>query len=184
MTLCFAPESERIVPARARVNPGDFGNRIQPVPLLIDIKPGDKVIINGAVIENAGSSTKLFVHNQAAILRGKEVLSEDDCGTPAARAYFALQCAYIFADKHDEYLTKFDKLLDDYLAACPSGKPIGEQIRKEIKDEKLYRALKAAQKLIAHEGDILKSMQKKVTEIADSIPEGEAPSAETPTPPR
>jgi len=147
------------------------------VPLLIDIKPGDKVIINGAVIENAGNSTKLFVHNQAAILRGKEVLSEEDCGTPAARAYFALQCAYIFADKHADYLAKFEKLLDDYLAACPSAEAIGEQIRKEIKDDKLYRALKAAQKLIAHEGDILNSMQRKVSEITASIPEGEDAAA-------
>lgn len=150
------------------------------MPLLIDIKPGDKVIINGAVIENAGSSTKLFVHNQAAILRGKEVLSEEDCGTPAARAYFALQCAYIFSDKHDDYLAKFDKLLDDYLTACPSGKSIGEQIRKDIKDDKLYRALKSAQKLIVHEGEILQSMQRKVSEVAESISESEEPPAENP----
>ncbi|OFV96941.1 MAG: hypothetical protein A3F68_08205 [Acidobacteria bacterium RIFCSPLOWO2_12_FULL_54_10] len=147
------------------------------MPLLIDIKPGDKVIINGAVIENAGNSTKLFIHNQAAILRGKEVLSEEDCGTPAARAYFALQCAYIFADKHADYLAKFEKLLDDYLAACPSAKAIGEQIRKEIKDDKLYRALKAAQKLITHEGDILNSMQRKVSEVAAAVPEGEDAAA-------
>ena len=143
------------------------------MPLLIDIKPGDKVIINGAVIENAGNSTKLFVHNQAAILRGKEVLSEEDCGTPAARAYFSLQCAYIFADKQADYIAKFSKLLEDYVAACPSAQLIGEQIRKDIKEEKLYRALKSAQKLIAHEGEILKSMQRKVSEIAATIPEDE-----------
>lgn len=136
------------------------------MPLLIDIKPGDRVIINGAVIENAGGNTKLFVHNQAAILRGKEVLSEADCGTPAARAYFALQCAYIFPDKHDQYLPQFDKLLGDYLAACPSAAPIGEEIRKDVKEDKLYRALKSSQKLIQHEGDILQAMQKKVGEVA------------------
>jgi len=143
-----------------------LGERVKILPLLIDIKPGDKVIINGAVIENAGGNTKLFVHNQAAILRGKEVLSEADCGTPASRAYFALQCAYIFPDKHDEYLPKFDKLLDDYLAACPSAKSVGEQIREEIKGDKLYKALKSAQKLILHEGDLLRSMQQKVSEVA------------------
>lgn len=136
------------------------------MPLLIDIKPGDRVIINGAVIENAGGNTKLFVHNQAAILRGKEVLSEEDCGTPAARAYFALQCAYIFPDKHDQYLSQFDKLLNAYVTACPSAASIGEQIRKDIKDDKLYRALKSAQKLIQHEGDLLRTMQQKVSEIA------------------
>ncbi len=146
------------------------------MPLLIDIKPGDRVIINGAVIENAGGNTKLFIHNQAAILRGKEVLTEADCGTPAARAYFALQCAYIFPDKHDQYLPQFDKLLGDYLAACPSAKPIGEQIQKEIKDDKFYRALKSAQKLIQHEGEILRTMQKKVGEIA-AVPVSEPPDS-------
>ncbi|MEK7820831.1 MAG: flagellar biosynthesis repressor FlbT [Pseudomonadota bacterium] len=145
------------------------------MPLLIDIKPGDRVIINGAVIENAGGNTKLFVHNQAAILRGKEVLSEEDCGTPAARAYFALQCAYIFPDKHDQYLPQFDKLLGDYVAACPSAAAIGEQIRKEIRDEKLYRALKLAQKLIQHEGDLLRSMQRKMSEIATAAETEDVP---------
>lgn len=149
------------------------------MPLLIDIKPGDRVIINGAVIENAGGNTKLFVHNQAAILRGKEVLSEEDCGTPAVRAYFALQCAYIFPDKHDQYLPQFDKLLGDYLAACPSAAPIGEQIRKEIKDDKLYRALKSAQKLIQHEGDLLRAMQRQVSEVVASV---EAEDASAPPP--
>ena len=149
------------------------------MPLLIDIKPGDRVIINGAVIENAGGNTKLFVHNQAAILRGKEVLSEADCGTPAARAYFALQCAYIFPDKQDQYLPQLEKLLGDYLAACPSAKSIGEQISKDVKDDKLYRALKSAQKLIAHEGDLLQAMQRKAGEIAATVeadPDARPPS--------
>ena len=60
---------------------------------MIEIKSGDKLIINGAVIENTGSNTKLLIHNQASILRQKEVMSEEDSITPAARVYFALQCA-------------------------------------------------------------------------------------------
>ena len=57
------------------------------MPLSIDFKAGDKIIINGAVIENLGSNSTISIHNQAAILRGKEILSAEDSTTPASRIY-------------------------------------------------------------------------------------------------
>ncbi len=132
------------------------------MPLLIDFKSGDKIIINGAVIENAGASSKVLVHNQAAILRGREILSEEESKTPASRAYFALQCAYMFSDKKEDYLKHFSGLLSDYLEACPSAKSIGDAIRAEVGDGQLYKALKATQKLIKHENELLQSLQRDV----------------------
>jgi flagellar protein FlbT len=134
----------------------------RPVPLLIDFKSGDKIIINGAVIENAGASSKVLVHNQAAILRGREILSEEESKTPASRAYFALQCAYMFADKKEDYLKHFDGLLNDYLEACPSAKSIGDTIKAEVGDSQLYKALKATQNLIKHENKLLQTLQQDV----------------------
>ena len=128
------------------------------MPLSIDFKAGDKIIINGAVIENLGSNSKLSVHNRAAILRGKEILSAEDSTTPAARVYFALQCAYIFPEGRDENLETLEKLLGDYIAACPSAQLIGEEIRENVDREQFYRGLKAAQKLIEHEGELLRSL--------------------------
>lgn len=130
------------------------------MPLLIDFKSGDKIIINGAVIENAGASSKVLVHNQASILRGREILSEEESKTPASRVYFALQCAYMFSDKKDKFLKHFEGLLQDYLNACPSARSIGEKIRVEVGKDQLYKALKATQKLIKHENELLLSLQK------------------------
>lgn len=121
------------------------------MPLLIDLKLNDKIIINGAVLENAGPSAKLLVHNQAAILRGREILAEEDARTPASRIYFSLQCAYIFPSKQDHYLGLFHTFLADYLAACPSAAPIVETIRSEIARGRIYKALKETHKLLAHE---------------------------------
>ncbi len=73
------------------------------MPLKIDFKSGDKMVINGAVVENVGPNTKLLVHNESAILREKEILSVADSTTPASRVYFSLQCSYIFPQKRDEY---------------------------------------------------------------------------------
>jgi len=55
------------------------------MPLKLDFKAGDKMIINGAVIENIGNNSSLLIHNEAAILREKEIISEAETATPASR---------------------------------------------------------------------------------------------------
>ena len=136
------------------------------MPLSIDFKAGDKIIINGAVIENLGSNSKLSVHNQAAILRGKEVLSAEDSTTPASRIYFALQCAYIFPQNRGEYIESYAKLLDEYLEACPSAKSITDGIQASVDTGQLYKALKTTQDLIIHEAEILNTLQQELDGVA------------------
>lgn len=140
------------------------------MPLTIDFKAGDKIIINGAVIENLGSNSKLSVHNQASILRGKEILSEEDSKTPASRVYFALQCAYIFPQAQAEYVASFEAFLNEYLVACPSASEIGDVIRKEVESGMLYKGLKSAQKLIVHESNLLQSLGEEIeVAVSDQI---------------
>ncbi len=136
------------------------------MPLSIDFKAGDKIIINGAVIENHGSNSKLSVHNQAAVLRGKEILSAEDSNTPASRVYFALQCAYIFPEAQDEYFETYDTFLNEYVAACPSAQSIAEEIRAHVDNGQLYKGLKASQKLIEHEGELLRSLGVALEDVS------------------
>lgn len=126
------------------------------MPLKIEIKTGDKIIINGAVLENNGPSAKLLVHNKCSILRGKEVMSEEHSNSPASRVYFALQCAYIFPGKKGDYLKLFNNYMQDYLQASPSSAPIIEKILDEVTKDRLYQGLRATQDLLLHEEQILK----------------------------
>ena len=41
------------------------------MPLKLDLKTGEKMVVNGAVLENVGPSAKILVHNMASILREK-----------------------------------------------------------------------------------------------------------------
>lgn len=129
------------------------------MPLLIDLKPGEKVIINGAVLENAGSNTKLRIHNESNILRQKEIMTDDEANSPAARIYFALQCAYIFPEKRDHYLGLYLSCLDDYLHAAPSAKEIGGGIHAAVTEGQYYRALRLSRKLLKHECATLDQLQ-------------------------
>tara|TARA_B100000427_G_C15475580_1_gene580610 strand:+ start:890 stop:1336 length:447 start_codon:yes stop_codon:yes gene_type:complete len=141
------------------------------MPLKLDIKAGEKLVINGAVLENVGGNAKLLIHNESAIIREKEILSQGESNTPAARVYFALQCAYMFPRHEDEYLKTFHEFLDDYVKAAPSAKPIADEIAKFADEAKLYRALKATQKLIRHEADTFSQFadQLEAAELADRM---------------
>lgn len=133
------------------------------MPLKLEFKSGEKLMINGAVIENVGGNAKLLVHNNAAILRNKEVLSETDEVTPAARVYLALQCVYMFPDQSDRYMKKFGEYLNDYVQACPSAKPIAEEIQDTISEGKIYKALKKTHELISHEANILNRFRQDIS---------------------
>ncbi|MBT3359240.1 MAG: flagellum biosynthesis protein FlbT [Rhodospirillales bacterium] len=138
------------------------------MPLKIEIKTGDKIIINGAVMENDGPTAKFLVHNRCAILREKEVMAEEESNTPASRIYFALQCAYIFPHKKNEYLELFGKYVQDYLTASPSSGPILDKILEEVTHDRLYQGLRAAQKLLEHEGQLMAKVQDTIEPLEPS----------------
>lgn len=130
------------------------------MPLLIDLKPGEKVIINGAVLENAGVNTKLRICNESSILRQKEIMTEEDAVTPAARVYFCLQCSYIFPERRDHYQKLFQHYLAEYLEACPSAQSLGQGIVEQVAEGHFYAALKGARKLLKHESDVLAELER------------------------
>ena len=141
------------------------------MPLKLDFKSGDKLVINGAVVENIGSNAKILIHNESAILREKEILSVADTATPASRVYFALQCAYMFPQKKDEYLGTFADYLKEFVTACPSTQPIANEIEELVANNQIYKALKQTQKLVAHQAKVLKGLETGIEEAAEVMGE-------------
>ncbi|MGE5475816.1 MAG: flagellar biosynthesis repressor FlbT [Bacteroidales bacterium] len=142
------------------------------MPLLIDLKPGEKVIINGAVIENVGANTKIRICNDSTLLRQKEIMSDDDANSPASRVYFCLQNAYIFPEKRPHYMALFEHYLAEFLEACPTAQPIGQEVRDEVAKDHLYRALKTSRKLLTHEVNALENLRRtaeQLNEVLDTI---------------
>ncbi len=125
------------------------------MPLRIKLPPHDRIIINGAVIENSGDSTTIIIHNRVDILRRKEVMAEHEATTPARRVYYALQCAYMFDDERSRYITHALDFLKQYRDAAPSAALIIAKIAEEIEEQRYYGALKATNELMAHESERL-----------------------------
>ncbi|MCW8863086.1 MAG: flagellar biosynthesis repressor FlbT [Rhodospirillales bacterium] len=133
--------------------------------LKLQLKKGQKVIINGAVLENLGSHTiSLGVMNRASILRENDILTPEDATTPASRVYYAVQCIYLFPDEHGKYHALFEELAAAYAAAAPSSGELVNELRQFVEDGNLYEALKKAKDLIGHEGRVLSHAEKRLGE--------------------
>jgi len=136
------------------------------MPLSIPLPAHAKVIINGAVIENGGpGNITLTVHNQANILRDKDVITQAEATTPAREIYHTIQNAYLFEATREEWLTLSAGLLSRFLVAWPESRPIIAHLRDLLGEGKIYNALRASRRLIALES-------------------GEAPEAPPPPEPR
>jgi len=125
------------------------------VPLLIKLAPGEKIVINGVVIENGGEHAVLRILNQANLLRARDILTFEEAVTPAKRVYYALQGLYLFPDNQKEYLDSAQTYISDFVAAAPSSRSLIDEITGHMNRGELYQMLKTAKKLVEYERRIL-----------------------------
>jgi len=102
------------------------------MPLVLRLNPGEKIIINGVVIENTGGLAMFAVRNRGNILRQKDILQLEEAATPAMRVYYTLQCIYLFPDEAKVYTDACIQFLNDFEAAAPTSKPIIDTLRQRI----------------------------------------------------
>jgi flagellar protein FlbT len=131
------------------------------MPLTINLKPRERLIVNGVVIENSGQLAKILIHNNAALLREKDIITEEQATTPARRVYFAIQCEYLFPGNDNLFLPIVYRFLAEFGDAAPSTVNIVQEIRGFVESGQHYRALKAAKQLIIREQEILNDVASK-----------------------
>lgn len=122
--------------------------------LKVELKPNEKLIIGNCVITNSDQRARLFIDGQAPILREKDILTAETANSPARRIYFAVQLMYL-DDDISKVQGEYFSLVNDLLKAAPSTFPIIDQINNEILTGSLYKALKAAKKLIDYEQELI-----------------------------
>jgi flagellar protein FlbT len=142
------------------------------MPLKVVLKAGEKIIINGAVIENVGGPIRMLILNQAAVLRERDIVTETEAVTPASRIYFAVQNLYLFPGRDGTYRPIALQFLAEYLAAAPSAKPIIDTVVAEIEAGHLYNALRAVRDLIVHEGSVIDNAQQELSTVLQQYPAG------------
>jgi flagellar protein FlbT len=122
--------------------------------LIIDLKPGEKILIGTAVITNDQQRTRLHISGEAPILREKDVLQEGEADTPCKKVYFLVQCMYL-ARNPREYHPKYFEMLKIIQQAAPSTSIFFMRINEHIIQGHYYKALREAKDLITHETELL-----------------------------
>ena len=135
--------------------------------LKINLKPHERLIIGGAVVQNGGSRCDLLVENNVPILRDKDILREQDADTPCKRIYFTVQLMYVDEKNLVVHHNSYWKLVREVVTAAPSTLGMIDQISENILSSRYYQALKLTQKLIEYEQEVMNNARKSTRSIPD-----------------
>ncbi len=122
--------------------------------LVIDLKPGEKILIGTAVITNDTQRTRLHISGEAAILREKDVMREEEADTPCKKVYFLIQCMYM-SKEPQEYYTKYFDLIRDIQKAAAHTAFMFLAINEKIIEGSYYKAMREARELIKLEEEMI-----------------------------
>jgi flagellar protein FlbT len=128
--------------------------------LKVELKAGERIILGDCVITNTDQRTRLLIEGEVPILREKDIITPARADTPAKRVYLAVQLMYTSKDPRSHHELYF-KLISDIMKAAPSAWPLIEGVNNHILMGEMYKALKAAKKLVAYEQEILNNAVRR-----------------------
>jgi flagellar biosynthesis repressor protein FlbT len=125
--------------------------------LKISLKPGEKFVVNGAVITNGDRRSAFVIQNKVSILRERDIMTEEDVTSPARRVYFPIMLAYLDSTKGDVYYQEFVARMSELMNALENqdAKMICVQVSLDMMNREYYRALTGCRKLIDYENKVL-----------------------------
>lgn len=125
--------------------------------LKLRLKPNERVVINGCVVQNDNRRYTLTVSNFAQIIRGSDILDEDDADTPVRRAYFVIQGMLLdpaLAREREELLTTMMAKL--YAAfQQPDMRDRVMEAMHQVGAADYYKALACLRPVMAYEETVL-----------------------------
>ncbi len=139
------------------------------MPLKIELKPDERLIIGNAAIRNGPRRSTFVIETNTKFLRESDIITESEADTPCKRLYFALTLMYL-ADDATLAENSFVEQANALMEAAPSMKPYIAAIYEQVQGGDLYRALKRGKDLLAYEAQ-LRSLLKEdgaKAEVADA----------------
>ena len=133
------------------------------MPLKIELKPHESIIVGNALITNENARTRFYIDGDVPILREKFILREKEATTPAKRVYFIVQQMYLTGGNKD-LQQLFLEYMRDLQTASPSLRPFVAPVGEAVIVGDFYGAIKHAAKLVEQEeiyfGDALSGSDK------------------------
>ena len=138
------------------------------MPLKLSLKPGEKFVLNGAVVTNGDKRTSLVLQNKACVLREKDIMQPEDADTPARRIYFPIMMMYLDGEEPDLYYNDFALRMTEFMGAIKNRDALSicMDISRDVMAGSYYRALMQCKKLFEFERERLSYEPSGVSEHA------------------
>jgi flagellar protein FlbT len=139
---------------RGRSSPRRTLEKETTMPLRVELKPFERIIIGETVIINSGTRTSFLIDGEAPILREKDTVTAETANTPVKRLYFCVQMMYL---KNDipRYRASYLGFIKDLREAIPGSRDLIDAVSNHISAGSLYKALKEIRKLMKLEDERL-----------------------------
>jgi flagellar protein FlbT len=128
------------------------------MPLKLSLKPGEKFVLNGAVLANGDKRTSLVIQNKACVLREKDIMQPKDAKTPARLVYLAIMMMYLKGEAaNEEPYNEFALRMTEFMSAIQNRAALAAcvDISRDVMQGAYYKALIACRKLFDFEQERL-----------------------------
>ena len=135
------------------------------MPLKLSLKPGERFVLNGAVVQNGDRRAVLVLQNKASVLREKDIMQADDAVTPARRIYFQVMMMYLEEASADRYYDEFVRRLTEFMGVIANPDVLADCVNasKHCMAREYYKALMSCRKLIEYEDERLGNVPARVS---------------------
>jgi flagellar protein FlbT len=127
------------------------------MPLKLSLKPGEKFVLNGAVLTNGDKRASLVIQNKACLLRERDIMQPEEATTPVRRIYFPIMMMYLEPAETERYHTEFALRMTEFMGAVRNGAALAVcvEISRDVMNGAYYKALMACKKLFDFERERL-----------------------------
>jgi flagellar protein FlbT len=128
------------------------------MPLKLSLKPGERFVLNGAVVQNGDRRGVLLLQNKASVLREKDIMQEDEVTSPARHVYFPVMMMYLDEADAPRYRDEFVRRLTEFMGVISNPEVLKDcvEISRHLLEKEYYKALMLCRKLIDYEDERLR----------------------------
>lgn len=125
--------------------------------LKLRLKPCERVVINGCVVQNENRRYTLTVSNFAQIIRGSDIMQDEEANTPVRRSYFVIQSMLLDPGAADTHTPVIASMMADLYAAFarPDIQNHIMQSMGYVAERDYYKALSSLRPVLDYEDIVL-----------------------------
>jgi flagellar biosynthesis repressor protein FlbT len=140
------------------------------LPLKLSLKPGERFVLNGAVLQNGDRRATIVLQNKASVLREKDIMQADEANTPARRIYFPVMMMYLDEGSAERFYDEFIQRMTEFMGVVGNPSVLADcvSISKHCMAREYYKALMLCRKLIEYEDERLGHVPSGVSAGGDA----------------